>query len=203
MTAMKAIWLITAGVLAAQDGFVPLFNGKNLDGWEGAAGLWSVENGVLVGSSDGRKIAQNTFLIYRKPFADFILRFDVKLRNGNSGMQFRSTRLENFVVTGYQADVSDAGDRSAWGNFYEEKGRGRNVMKTPDEGWQKAKSVLRPGGWNSYEVFAQGNRIRLTFNGVVTIDTTDDKARDGVIAIQLHMGDPMRVEYRNIRIKPL
>ena len=74
--------------------------------------------------------------------------------------------MPNFMVTGYQADASEAGDHSAWGNFYEEKGRGRTVMKTEDEGWQKAKSLVRHGDWNSYEVFAQGSHIRLTFHGV-------------------------------------
>jgi hypothetical protein len=186
-----------------KEGFVLLFNGISLDGWDGAPGLWSVENGAIVGSTDNQKLPHNTFLIYQKPYADFILRFDVKLRNNNSGMQFRSTRLEDHIITGYQADVSDAGERSAWGNFYEERGRGRNVMKTTDEGWQKAKAVLKKGDWNSYEVFAQGNHIKLTFNGLVTIDTTDDKASSGLIAVQLHMGDPMRVELRNIRIKDL
>lgn len=186
-----------------REGYVLLFNGKNLDGWEGNPVLWSVQDGAIVGTTDSRPIQENTFLIYRERFADFILRFDIKLRNHNSGVQFRSTVLPNFVVTGYQADASEVGDHSAWGNFYEEKGRGRDVMKTPDEGWQKAKSVVRHGDWNSYEVFAQGSRMRLTFNGVETIDLTDDKAKDGVIALQLHAGAPMRVEFRNIRLKAL
>lgn len=196
--------LVLAGsALAAESGFTPLFNGRDLDGWEGAEGLWRVENGVLVGSSDGAKIAHNTFLIHRRPVSDFVLRFEVKLRNGNSGVQFRSARAEDFVVTGYQADLSEAGDRSAWGNFYEEKGRGRGVMKTPDEGWRKAQSVVRKGDWNAYEIHAEGDRIRLTLNGVLTIDTRDNKAREGVLALQLHTGDPMRVEFRNMRIRYL
>jgi Domain of Unknown Function (DUF1080) len=186
-----------------QDGYVLLFNGKNLDGWEGDPALWSVLDGTIVGTTDSHPIRDNTFLIYRGRFSDFILRFDIKLRNHNSGVQFRSTALPNFVVTGYQADASEVGDRSAWGNFYEEKGRGRDVMKTPDEGWQKARSLVHHGDWNSYEVFAQGTRMRLKFNGVETIDLTDDKARDGVIALQLHAGIPMRAEFRNIRLKPL
>ena len=109
--------------------------------------------------------------------------------------------MPNFVVTGYQADASEAGDHSAWGNFYEEKGRGRAVMKTEDEGWHKAKSLVRHGDWNSYEVLAQGSHMRLRFNGLETIDLKDDKAKDGVIALQLHAGAPMRVDFRNIRLK--
>jgi hypothetical protein len=209
------LWLALAAVLAAadppnqltqeekRDGYVLLFNGKNLDGWEGDPALWSVGNGAIVGTTDSHPIQENTFMIYRERFSDFILRFDIKLRNHNSGVQFRSTVLPHFVVTGYQADASEVGDHSAWGNFYEEKGRGRNVMKTPDEGWLKAKSVVRHGDWNSYEVFAQGSHMRLKFNGVETIDLTDDKTKDGVIALQLHAGEPMRVEFRNLRVKVL
>ncbi len=186
-----------------QDGYELLFNGRNLDGWEGDPALWSVQDGAIVGTTDGHPIKENTFLVYGKRFSDFILRFDIKLRNHNSGVQFRSTVLPNFVVTGYQADASEVGDHSAWGNFYEEKGRGRAVMKTEDEGWLKAKSLVRHGDWNSYEVFAQGSQIRLKFNGAETINLQDDKAREGVIALQLHAGTPMRVEFRNIRLKVL
>lgn len=186
-----------------KEGYVLLFNGRNLDGWEGDRALWSVRNGAIVGSSDGHPIKQNTFLIYKQPYSDFLLTVDVRLRNGNSGVQFRSRVLADFVVAGYQADFSDAAERSAWGNFYEEKGRGRGVMKTPDQGWQIGRQVARIREWNQWEILAQGKRIRLRLNGVVTIDTEDDQASSGVIAIQLHAGEPMRVECRNIKIKPL
>ena len=187
------------------EGYRLLFNGMNLDGWDGDPALWSVQDGAIVGSSDGHPFKQNTFLIYKRQYADFILKAEVRLRNHNSGIQFRSTALPEpgWVVAGYQADFSEASDRSAWGNFYEEKGRGRNVMKTPDEGWQKAQKVVRHGDWNQYEILAQGNHIRLKLNGVVTIDTTDDKASTGVIAIQLHAGEPMKVEVRGVKLKPL
>lgn len=187
------------------EGYILLFNGKNLDGWEGDSSLWLVKDGAIVGSSDGHPFKQNTFLIYQKRYSDFVLKAEVRLRNHNSGIQFRSTAEPGpgWVVSGYQADFSEAGDRSAWGNFYEEKGRGRAVMKTPDEGWQKAQKVVRHGDWNQYEILAQGNHIRLKLNGVVTIDTSDDRASSGVIAIQLHAGEPMKVECRAIKLKPL
>lgn len=202
---MKFLLLLVAAAAPAGDGFQPLFNGRDLTGWEGDPELWSVENGAIVGSTDRKAAAQNTFLVCEKPFADFILRADVRLRNHNSGIQFRSRLLDGpgWIVTGYQADFSEAGDRSAWGNFYEEKGRGRGVMKTPDEGWRIGRRLYHRGDWNTYEILAQGQRIRLTLNGAVTVDTRDDRASNGVIAIQLHAGEPMRVEVRNIRIKPL
>ena len=76
-------------------------------------------------------------------------------------------------------------------------------MKTPDEGWLKAKAVLREKDWNDYEILADGPRIRLTLNGLVTIDTTEDKWPTGIIGLQLHTGKPMLVEFRSIRLKTL
>jgi hypothetical protein len=201
---LAALFVLAAAALA-QPGFVPLFNGKDLDGWEGNPALWKVENGILVGSTDGNSIDRNTFLIAQRQFADFHLTAEVRLRNLNSGIQFRSTVQPGpgWVVTGYQADFSEAGEKSAWGNFYEEQGRGRRVMRTPDEGWQKGQKLYRKGGWNRVEVIAKGSRMELKLNGETTIVVTDDKASSGVIALQLHRGEPMRVEFREIRIKPL
>jgi len=188
-----------------KEGYVLLFDGKSLTGWDGDPAAWSVSNGAIVALTDNYKIKQNTFLIHKTPQDNFILRAQVKLRNGNAGIQFRSRQLPGagWIVSGYQADVSDAGDRSAWGNFYEERGRSRTMMKTPDEGWLKAKSVVRHQDWNDYEILADGAHIRLTLNGTVTIDTTDDKWSTGIIAFQLHSGEPMRAEFRSIRIKRL
>ena len=151
----------------------------------------------------GNRLTTTVFLYTEKTYSDFVLKAEIRLRNGNSGIQFRSKVFPDWVVKGYQADASYAGERSAWGNFYEEKGRGRNVMKTMDEGWQKAKDLLREGDWNEYEILVQGSRIRLMFNGRVTIDTKDHESLSGVIGFQLHTGDPMKVEFRNIKLKPL
>lgn len=188
-----------------KDGFALLFDGNSLKGWDGDPAAWSVSDGAIVASTDNRKIQQNTFLIYKTPHENFIFRAQVRLRNGNSGIQFRSRQLPGpgWIVSGYQADVSDAGERSAWGNFYEERGRGRTMMKTPDEGWLKARSAVRIKDWNDYEIFADGPHIRLTLNGLITIDTIEGKWPTGLIALQLHSGEPMRVEFRNIRLKRL
>src|SRR5215831_9577786 len=126
-----------------KDSYILLFNGKNLDEWDGDPALWSVNDGAIVGSSDGHPFQVNTFLIYRGSFANFILKADIKLRNHNSGIQFRSVQLPapGWIVKGYQADASEVGaDKSAWGNFYEERGRGRDIMRTPDEGWRIGKT---------------------------------------------------------------
>jgi hypothetical protein len=189
-----------------KDGFTLLFNGKNLDGWDGDPVRWSVHDGIIVGSSDGHPFKVNTFLIRKGIYKNFILKADIKLRNHNSGIQFRSEQLpgDGWMVRGYQADASEVGDeKSAWGNFYEERLRGRNAMKTPDEGWVIAKGLVHHQDWNTYEILADGDHIRLTFNGVQTIDMHDSVSSSGIIALQLHAGPEMRVEFRNIKIKVL
>jgi hypothetical protein len=188
------------------EGFELLFNGKDLTGWDGDPALWSVVNGAIRGSSDGHPFKVNTFLIYHGTFRNFVLKGDIKLRNHNSGIQFRSEQLPGagWMVKGLQADASEVGpEKSAWGNLYEERGRGRNIMQSPDQGWQKAKTLVHHQDWNSYEILAEGDHIRLTFNNTVTIDMHDSQATSGIIALQLHAGEPMQVEFRNLKIKRL
>jgi hypothetical protein len=76
-------------------------------------------------------------------------------------------------------------------------------MKTPDAGWQNAKDIVHTGDWNEYEILAQGKRIQLKLNGKVTMDLEDGEASSGVIAFQLHRGDPMEVRLRNVKLKVL
>jgi hypothetical protein len=191
------------GKAADKSGWKELFDGKTLSGWDGDPRFWKVENGSIIGSTDQHTAEHNTFLIHKDPVSDFHLIAEVKLRNGNSGIQFRSERGEGWIVAGYQADFSDAGERSAWGNFYEERGRGRNVMETQDQGWQKGKSLVRPGDWNEIQVIACGPRIEVKLNGETTIQARDDKKPSGVLAIQLHNGKPMQVAVRRVRIRHL
>ena len=189
-----------------KDGFVLMFNGRNLDGWDGDPALWSVENGAIVGTSDHHPIKVNTFLIYKGEYSNFILKGDIKLRNHNSGIQFRSEQLPGpgWIMKGLQADASEVGpEKSAWGNLYEERGRGRNVMKTPDQGWLIAKSLVHHQDWNTYEILADGDHIKLTFNGTVTIDMHDSQKMSGLFALQMHAGELMRVEFRNLKLKKL
>jgi hypothetical protein len=187
-----------------RDGYILLFDGKDLAGWDGDPQLWSVRDGAITGSTDGHPIQHNTFLIYKDVYADFILQADIKLRNHNSGIQFRSERKPEWVVTGYQADASEVGpEKSAWGNFYDEKGRARSLMRTPDEGWLKAKSIVHHGDWNHYEIEAVGHHLVLRLNGVETINQEVEKTAPGVIAIQLHLGEPMQVQVRSVKLKVL
>ncbi|MCL4783929.1 MAG: DUF1080 domain-containing protein [Bryobacterales bacterium] len=183
---------------AAEPGFVPLFDGKTLNGWKGDPRLWKVEDGVIVGSTEGVTLKHNTFLIYEaKPFSNFILRADVKLRNHNSGIQFRSEELPDYVVRGYQADMAEG---NWWGGVYEEKGT-RGVMVN---GWKgKAETVVRNGDWNAVEIRCEGPKIDIFINGLHTATLNDDVKLSGIIAFQLHQGPPMEARFRNIRIKTL
>ncbi|HEV8131159.1 MAG TPA: DUF1080 domain-containing protein, partial [Acidobacteriota bacterium] len=129
--------------------------------------------------------------------SDFDLRLQVRLRNHNSGIQFRSEALPNWVVRGLQADMAEG---NWWGSIYDEKGT-RGVIVN---GWKgKAETVVRPGDWNEYEVLCEGDFIRLKVNGLVTAELRDATRRSGIIALQLHRGPPMKVEFRNVRIKIL
>lgn len=199
LVTLALAWPGTAAELTRQelaDGFVPLFNGSDLSGWDGDPLLWSVAGGSIVGSTDGRPLSANSFLVSEREFGDFVLRFEVKLRNGNSGMQFRSEQTERWTVRGYQADFASG---KGWGNLHGE-GLPRGLIL---DGWQHRAEHVVETGWNRVEVLCEGYRIRISVNGTVTNDVLDPGALTGVLAMQLHRGEPMRVEFRNIRIRTL
>jgi 3-keto-disaccharide hydrolase len=183
----------------SDDGFTPLFDGKSLAGWEGDEKLWKVESGMLVGDSPG--IKRNEFLATKKRYANFELRLDFRLRDGsgNSGIQFRSKRVPaSSEVSGYQADIGE----KYWGCLYDESRRNKILVQAPPE----LDDVLRKDGWNSYVIRAEGDHITLSLNGRQTVDYREpdpEIARDGVIALQVHAGDPLRVEFKNLRIREL
>lgn len=173
-----------------------LFNGRDLAGWDGDPALWSAENGKIVGSTDGAPLTANSFLVFHKEYADFELEFEVKLRNGNSGVQFRSERLPGWAVRGYQADIAEG---KGWGNLHGEGLPGGLIM----DGWQgKAEHLVRPG-WNHVAIYCRGSHIRIAVNGRVMTDVRNPGAQRGVLALQLHRGPPMRVEYRNLKLRRL
>ncbi|MFO8012062.1 MAG: DUF1080 domain-containing protein [Phycisphaerae bacterium] len=191
-----------ASAAGKEEGFVPLLGGKNLDGWKGDEKLWHARDGVLVGKSPG--IRHNDFLCTEKTYGDFVLRFEVRLRpdSANSGVQFRSKPVPNsHEVAGYQADIA----AGWWGKLYDEARR-RKVLAGPDK--KTIERIVKPGGWNAYEVRAEGAHIVLKVNGTKTVDYTEPEppekiARKGIIAVQIHSGGPLTVEFRNLRIKEL
>jgi acetyl esterase/lipase len=179
-------------------GFVPLFNGKDLTGWEGDTALWAAKDGKLVGTSPGLKY--NDFLATEREYGDFMLKLTFRLADGqgNSGVQFRSDRLPPHEMIGYQADIG----RNYWGCLYDESRRKRVLVQASEA----ALKELRETRWNQYELRAMGPKIRLALNGKMSVDYTETDAsikRDGKIAVQIHGGGPMQVEFRDIWIQPL
>ena len=185
---------------ASEDGFEPLFNGKDLTGWQGDPFLWKVEDGMVVGRSPG--IAYNDFLTTTEEYSDFILRFQIQLVDnvGNSGVQIRSRRVSGSMeMIGYQVDVGP----SWWGSLYDESRR-RVTLAAPSEA--TIKRALKPTDWNDYEVQASGKHIVLKLNGVVTVDYTEEDEsieQTGLIGLQVHSGPPLEARFRNIHIKQL
>lgn len=179
--------------------FLSLFNGKDLTGWEGDLTLWKVEDGLLVGDSPG--IKHNQFLATKKTYGDFELRLEFRLRDGigNSGVQFRSKRVpDSTEVSGYQADIGEM----YWGGLYDESRRNKVLVSAPPE----LEKALHKNDWNHYVIRAEGNHITLTLNGVKSVDYKEadaEIARSGIIAVQVHSGDKLRVEFRKIRIREL
>ena len=195
---LLALLVCSLGSLA-KDGFQPLFNGKNLDGWDGDPRLWKAQDGMIIGSTEGVPLEYNSFLMTRKSYANFILKAQAKLRNHNSGIQFRSEEVPGlrWAVRGYQADMAE---NNYWGCIYEERGK-RGVMVN---GWKdKAEKVVKLKDWNDLELLCDGDHINLKVNGLETADLHDSAKLDGIIALQLHKGPPMQVYFRNMEIKVL
>ncbi|HMO13206.1 MAG TPA: DUF1080 domain-containing protein [Pirellulaceae bacterium] len=205
--------------------FIEIFNGRSLEGWSGREGNWTVEDGCIVGrTSADNPIDRNTFLIWQGgELKDFELRLQYRIESGNSGIQFRSRDLGNHHVAGYQADI-DA-ENNYTGILYEEQGRGilaRRTQKIVRAKDGKSEVAERPtcnedellksfknseDGWHDYVVVARGNRIIQQINGLTTIDFDDQEegkaAKSGILALQLHTGPPMKIAFRNIRLKHL
>jgi hypothetical protein len=210
--------------LAADDGgFKPIFDGKTLAGWDGNPKLWRVVDGVITGETTKENPAEyNNFLIWRggKP-GDFELKAEFRMPNkgfANSGIQIRSwEEKEKWRVSGYQADM-DA-DSTYTGICYGENFRGilanrgektvigkdhkpKVVEKFADSA-DLAKAIKKQD-WNEYHIIAEGNHIIEKINGHLMCEVTDEDnmaRKDGIIALQLHAGPPMKVQFKNIRLK--
>jgi len=191
---------LLASIVPAEEGFPPLFNGKNLDGWEiDTAGLWQARDGMIVGKSPGLKY--NDFLRTRKNYSDFILKLSFRLvgGEGNSGVQFRTKPVPNsHEVSGYQADIG----QQYWGCLYDESRRKKVLVQASAQ----SLAGLNKFGWNEYIVTAQGNHITLDLNGKRTVDYWENEpniATTGFLALQIHGGPPMEVQFKDLRIREL
>lgn len=197
------IVLLIATVLAAAKPS-RLFNGKSFTGWNGNLQIFRIEDGAVVGGSLKEKIARNEFLCTDKEYSDFVLRAKFKLlgdpTKANAGIQFRSKRIPNdHEVIGYQADMG----QNYWGALYDESRR-KKVLAQPN--LDELKKVLKLNDWNDYEIRAEGKRIRLSINGLQTVDYTeadDSIAQTGCICVQIHAGPPSEAWYKDISIETI
>lgn len=216
----------------ADKGFKPMFDGKTLNGWEGDPKYWRVEDGEIVGEvTPATLLKANTFLIWKGGHpADFELKVNYRISdNGNSGLNYRSVRIDSlpYALKGYQQDI-DGKDKYKLGyprysgQNYEERGRqflalrGQKVViengKPPlvtDSLGTKAELLksINFDGWNQLHVIAKGNKLQHYLNGRLMSEVTDNdtvnRKLDGLIGVQVHVGPPMKVEYKDFMIKIL
>ena len=213
--------LVLAGVLVSQAGERQLFNGRDLDGWSAAPGWWTVEDGALTAeSTTGKPCKVCNYLVWTngQP-ADFEITADFKLSEaGNSGIQLRSVALPNWDTSGYQADMT--GDGKLVGVVYHHKrgliaGRGEKVDIAAD-GRKTVTALGKPdellahfkkGDWNRYRIVCKGPEIALFVNEALMCQFTDldqrFSATNGIIALQMHPGPPMKIQFKNIVLKEL
>lgn len=184
---------------------VRLFDGRTFRGWEGdTRHTWRIENGALVGGSLYQTVPHNAFLCTTRPYTNFVLRLRFKLVGTgfvNAGIQFRSQRLTNppYEMRGYQADLGPG----YWGSLYDESRRNKTLVK-PDSAL--IARILRPGGWNRYEIRAENRRIRLYLNGQKTVDYTEPDEtieQTGLIGLQIHGGGKAEASYKEIELQEL
>ena len=203
---------------ADKEGFVRIFNGKNLNEWTGESEYWSVKNGAITGKADG-SLKRNHFISWTgSTIRNFDLRMKVKITDGgNSGIQYRSTsrpEIDLDVVSGYQCDIV-SNNVNYNGMLYEERERrilsnaGNKVIIHPKgQPWVVDKfptSDPEPGKWHEYRILAKGNHLQHWIDGRLTNDVVDldenGRSLDGVLAMQVHVGPAMEVQFKDIRIK--
>ncbi|NJM56080.1 MAG: DUF1080 domain-containing protein, partial [Verrucomicrobiae bacterium] len=216
-----ALAAMTAVSSSFADEFTPVFNGRDLGGWRGMDGLWSVEDGAIVGqTTKDHPIESNTFLVWQGgEVADFEFTAKARFKGNNSGVQYRSTLLdpEKLVLTGYQLDMHPKPNffGMLYGEKYGTRGkiatRGQRIEVGPDGkvnvlGTVGDESKFSDWEWNRVRIVAVGARLIHQVNGVTTIDVTDhdpSAMTKGKLGLQLHKGGPMRVEFKDLKLRAL
>jgi hypothetical protein len=182
----------------------PLFNGKDLTGWEGDEKTWRVEDGAIVGGSLEVVVPRNEFLCTTKSYGDFELKLKFKLLGdkdkANGGVQFRTKRIpKHHEVIGYQADIG----KGYWGALYDESRRNKVLAGPKAEDVEK---LVKADDWNDYTIRAQGPWIQLWLNGTKTVNYAEkDEKIDatGIIGLQVHGGAKTKVLYKDITLEEL
>ncbi|MEZ6118494.1 MAG: sulfatase-like hydrolase/transferase [Pirellulaceae bacterium] len=203
-----------------QDGFVSLFNGKNLNGWSGDSQYWKVEDGAITGETDG-SLKMNRFLTWNgSTIRNFEIQVKVRVTaGGNSGIQYRGIsrpEIDLDIVSGYQCDVV-ANTPEYNGMLYEERGRrilshtGEKVIVDPTgQPWVVGKMPVHefePNQWHDFRILVEANHHRHWIDGHPTADLWDfdeqGRVLEGVLAVQVHVGPAMKIQYKDFRIKHL
>jgi Domain of Unknown Function (DUF1080) len=208
--------------LHAQEKAQSLFDGKTLDNWKGIEKFWSVKDGAITGQTTKENPTDgNTFLVWQGgKVANFELSLKYRIVEGNSGIQYRSEDVGNFTVKGYQADIDYT--NNFIGILYGERTdrgiigpRGKKIKidaenKTHDLGAscdeKEFMASIKKDGWNEYTIIADGNHLVHKINGFATVDVTDEHkaaVSEGILALQLHAGPPMLVQFKDITLKKL
>ena len=202
------------------DGFQAIFNGQDLSGWEGNSAYWSVKDGCLTGVTDG-SLKYNRFIVWRGgTLKNFELRVKVKVTpGGNSGLNYRSKArpdLGEEVVTGYQCDVVPA--RANYnGMLYEERGRRilahtgeKVIIDVTGQPWVVGElpvKEFKPNEWHEYHVLVQGNHHQHWIDDHQTVEVIDldekNRAMEGILGVQVHVGPAMEIQYRDFFLKHL
>ncbi|MEK7995313.1 MAG: DUF1080 domain-containing protein, partial [Planctomycetota bacterium] len=217
--------LAAGDALAEETDFKSIFDGKTLDGWKAPnMSYWSVQNGVITAqSTQDNPVKSNQFLVWELGDVDD---FELKLKyrisgteSANSGIQIRSRVAPEGHAVGYQADIDRAGRYA--GALYDERGRGMlaergqktaigsdgKMTHTPLGDADALMNIIKQDDWNEYHIIARGRQIILKVNGKVTADVQDNEEKNlelsGVLALQLHAGPPMMVEFKDIQLKRL
>lgn len=206
-------------------GFVSLFNGLDLAGWEGDPRIWSVRDGVITGqTTEAVRVTENNFLIWKDEVEDFELRLKFKLEGGNSGIYYHARKrppgqTQGEPLVGTQADLSADG---RWTGVIMEytlreilAERGQKVLIETNGTKRTVGSVgeppqllskVKPGEWSDYTVFAKGGQVKLVINGVPMSEVEDRDPKRlirGWLAVQVHTGPPMRVQFKDIFLRRL
>jgi len=213
-------------------GFVPIFDGKTLTGWDGDPRFWRAENGEIIGETTAEKVVTlNNFLIWRGgTVKDFELKLEFRINGTNSGVQYRSVELPNvgkWVLKGYQADIDFT--EGYVGNIHEERGRAptgeghvvlskRGQVTRIGEGPTykvvasigdntQLRGVMNVNGWNQYHIIARGPVLMQILNGQLMAVAIDEDAKhavaEGLLGFQMHVGPSFKIEYRNIMYRKL
>jgi 3-keto-disaccharide hydrolase/Trehalose utilisation len=217
---------VTSAVAAEEAGFRPIFDGRTLNGWDGDPSLWRVEDGAITGQTTPDKpLKHNTFLIWRQgEVDDFELKLEYRLFGGNSGIQYRSwedpEKWGKWVAGGDQADIDSTGRYT--GILYSERSRGilaergekvvigddhkKKVVATFGNAKELGEKIKKED-WNAYRIVAHGKHLTHEINGQLMIEAFDEDReqgrRSGILGIQLHVGDPMKIQVRSIQLRRL